>query len=404
MALPAAGDITAAPLVPDLQGALEDTRDAVADIPGGTSVQALTLSGSTVTPAQGSGGTLTIDTGGPATGTLSTIAQTNTFDGQIVHVYAANASRVITVDNGAGGVGQILTTDGDDFVLDALDKWILLRRSGTDWVEIDRSYGVDLGGLHAYLEIPPVWAHTNLCAHRVLSLEYATASTVTVTASAVVLSDSTYRNKHFVGLSETLNVANTGANGRDVVHNAGVEAASTWYHVWAIGKEDGTLDVFASPDCYPGGTSIYTRLPAGYDYAGYLGACYNDASKNLVQFSQLGDLVSSWDSSTALSAGTSATYLAVSLSTKVPQTAREVFLDVSVAASVATTSITGVVASEGSGSTASGMFIIAQAGGASSASLAGRSAGSLMLSTTQQVMYRAAANSSVTINATGWRY
>lgn len=322
MALPTAGQITAAPLVPDLQGYLEEVRDAIAELGGAVAVQALTLSGSTITPADGASSVITVDTGGPATGTLSTVALTNTHSGQIIRLSMANASRVVTVDNGAGGSGQILTVDGADFDLDALDKWIELELSGTSWTEIARSFGNSPYEVQDHIAIAAVPSHTTLCGHKRLSIAYASAATITFTADAVVLEDSSGHLKRFASLSETLTISSTGANGRDVVDNAGAEQASVWYHLFAIGKDDGTLDVFASQVGYPGhATSIFTRLPSGYTWAGYLGSAYNDGSSNLLNFKQAGNRVIC-ASRVFIASGIDTVITSKSLTTCVPVTAR----------------------------------------------------------------------------------
>ena len=395
----------AARTVPEMKTAIEALRDVIAESPGGAAKASQNVSAGAITPAaQVGGGLIVVDTGGPASATLNTINQTNARDGLHLRLMCANASRVVTVHHAGGGTGQILTRDSSDFVLDATDKWILLRRDGTDWIEIDRSYGVDYDKLLAFLQVATVPTHNTLCPHDGLALDYASASTVTISARAVVLANSAGRMKRFAPLSETLNIANTNANGRDVVHNAGAEAASTWYHVWAVGKSDGTIDSFASPDCYPGSaTSIFSRLPAGYAYAGYIGAAYNDVSSNLRDFRQRGDEVAGFQLPPVLSDGVAATYTAISLVSRVPITAREVDLDVRALASGTVSYVVGIVSSEGSGTTGSYSFAIAEAGGASSASMVARGSGRVVLTTPQQVMYFAL-SSSVTVNVVSWRF
>jgi hypothetical protein len=212
-------------------------------------------------------------------------------------------------------------------VLDALDKWVLLQLRSTTWVEIERGYGIDYPGLQDHMRLAAVPAHNLLCPHTRLVIQYATAATLNLTADAVVLADASGRLKRFNSLSETLTLSSTGANGRDVADNGGAEQASAWYHLFAIGKTDGTLDVFASQVGFPGsGTSIYTRLPAGYAWAGYLGAARNDASSNLVTFFQRGHRVMI-SSAAALSGGTQTVLTSIDLSSRVPVTAQAVRYD-----------------------------------------------------------------------------
>lgn len=67
----------------------------------------------------------------------------------------------------------------------------------------------------------------------------------------------------------------TNAGGLDT----GSEAASTWYHVWAIRKDsDGSVDALFS-------TSVSSpTMPSGYTYKRLLGSVYNDASSNIRAF------------------------------------------------------------------------------------------------------------------------
>lgn len=326
-ALPASGHLSnASRTVAELKADLEAIRDIAAESEGTGTRAALTIASGVITPAAATGGAhYTIETeGGAASDALDSMALTNTHDGQVFTLWAVNASHVVTITHAAGGSGQFLMQDSAGFALNALDKWIKFVRRGTDLIELERSYGADYDALQTGMQIAQVPAHTTLCPHDGLSIAYATAATLTVAARAVVLANSAGRLKRFASLSETLNVANTGANGRDVVHNAGAEAASTWYHLWAIGKADGTLDSFAAPDCYPGSaTSIFSRLPAGYTFAGYLGAAYNDVSSNLLTFQQRGDLVAC-AARTIVSSGSAIVLTSASLAAVVPVTAREV--------------------------------------------------------------------------------
>lgn len=66
---------------------------------------------------------------------LTNIDLTNLPDGSFLFLSSADAGRVITVKNAAGGAGQILLNGGADLVLDSPDKWLWLVREGTDWQE-----------------------------------------------------------------------------------------------------------------------------------------------------------------------------------------------------------------------------------------------------------------------------
>lgn len=308
---------------------IEDLRDFVAEsVLGAGARYTLTISGGAIVPADGAtsaGGVIIVETEGlAASDDLTTITTTNTHDGQLVILQPNNTARVTTVKHAAGGAGQISLIDSADFVLDALDKWLLVQRRGTDWVEFARGYGIDYPGLHSFNRIASVPMQNIICPHERLVIDYATVATITLTAATVVLSDSSGRYKRFNSMSETLTLSSTGANGRDVVDNAGAEQASSWYHLFAIGKTDGTLDTFASQVGYPGsGTSIYTRLPSGYTWAGYLGAAYNDSGLNLIEFHQRGIDVTRAQLTVASSVTNTSVTAVSGMSAALPVTARK---------------------------------------------------------------------------------
>jgi hypothetical protein len=66
--------------------------------------------------------------------------------------------------------------------------------------------------------------------------------------------------------------------------DTGAEAASTWYHVWLIRKDsDGSIDALFS-------TSVSApTMPSGYTAKRRIGSVRNDASSNLLAFTQVGD-------------------------------------------------------------------------------------------------------------------
>ena len=126
---------------------IEDILKAVKQVPGvGVAVQALTLAGDQVTPADGASGDITIDTeASAATDNLAQILQTNTADGEYKMLRCANASRVVVVKHAAGGTGQLSLKSGGDFTLADPDRhWLLVKRSGTTWKEISRFPDADL--------------------------------------------------------------------------------------------------------------------------------------------------------------------------------------------------------------------------------------------------------------------
>lgn len=394
------GDTAAGHTNAEFAAEIEDTRDVIAELLGGGARTELTLSGDAIVPPDGAGGgTHTVDTeGNAASDDLRTITTTNTPDGRLIRVMAENAARVVTIKHAVGGAGEILLRDSSDFVLTALDKWVLLQLRGTSWVEIDRSYGVDYLSARADLRVPRESSNNILCPHERLIGTYVSASTATWTADAVTLTDTSGNQKRYTALSDTLTISGTGANGRDVTENAGAEKASDWYHVWAIGKEDGTLDVFASLDCYPGGTSIFGRLPSGYAYAGYIGAIYNNASSNFIAMAQKGASVSMYTGTGALVGGTATSWTAIALSAFVPDSATAVKFSGGTSSSSSAT--TTLVVSESSSQIGSAFAI--NPGGSTGLMYA---MGECVLTTAQQFGYRVSGtNASATIDTYGWRF
>ena len=153
--LPATGYIeNASRTVAEIKAALEALRDMASVLPGGAARPELTIASGVVTPAaRDHGGHIRIDTESDASSDdLDIVAQTNTYAGQRLRLYAENASRVVTVKHGNGGAGELLMVDAADFVLDSLDKWIEFERRSSSWVEVDRSYGA------AALVTPPTEA------------------------------------------------------------------------------------------------------------------------------------------------------------------------------------------------------------------------------------------------------
>jgi hypothetical protein len=73
-----------------------------------------------------------------------------------------------------------------------------------------------------------------------------------------------------------------GENGRDA-GTAGIPAASTWYHIFAIGKEDGTVARLASL------SPTAPSMPADYVYKRRLGSWKTDGSGNLCAIRQSGN-------------------------------------------------------------------------------------------------------------------
>jgi hypothetical protein len=100
-----------------------------------------------------------------------------------------------------------------------------------------------------------------------------------VDVAAGVCADDT--NAQMLALSAgTIDCATTGANGLD----AGTLANGTWYHVFAIGKTDGTVARLASASLGS------PTLPAGYTLKRRIGSFRTNGSAQILAFVQEGDL------------------------------------------------------------------------------------------------------------------
>lgn len=390
--LPAAdvlGDTSSGHTAAEFGVEIEQLRDVVAESPGGVAPTTLTIASGAITPPLGDGGGWhLVDTeGAAAADDLTTFTLTNMQEGREVTIAAVSAARVVTVKTSA----NIDTADGDDFVLDATDKWLKVKRSGSDVVEVARSYGADAAGWRGFFGVPKQISHQTLCPHRNLVGTYATAATVTYTADELILEDADGNQILIEAYNKTATITTAGAGGLDT----GSEASSTWYHVWAIAQADGTSSILLST----ASTLAGLTLPGSYTFAGYLGAVRNNGASNFVDYRQLGAVVGV-EAQTLQSVGTatSATSLNTTLATLVPSTARKLHGHGRVSDSgsgVATLTLTAVTG------TAIGRVVIQAQGGNTSA------AGGyfeIIMPTAQTIYYSVGASESADIFATGWEF
>lgn len=132
---------------------------------------------------------------------------------------------------------------------------------------------------------------------------------LSITADEVMLSDGA-SSQLISALTETLDITVAGVNGLDT----GAEAASTWYHIWAIAKADGTKKTLASL------SATAPTMPSGYTFKAYLGAVFNKSSSDFISMRQKNRRVYR-ENIKVLSSGTAATWESVSLANAIPITA-----------------------------------------------------------------------------------
>jgi hypothetical protein len=124
----------------EMKVVLDSFRDIFAEHQGGAARTELTIASGLIVPAAGAGGgTHTVDTeGNAASDDLTNMTTTNVPEGRYIRLYAENAARVVTIKDSAGGAGQFLLADGNDFVFASIDAWVLFQRRSTDLVEVAR--------------------------------------------------------------------------------------------------------------------------------------------------------------------------------------------------------------------------------------------------------------------------
>ena len=124
--------------------------------------------------------------------------------------------------------------------------------------------------------VPPITTGGSLGSYKNLKVTRPSVTTVTVTADELVLEDSSNGKVTVRALSETADIATSGAGGLDT----GSEAADAWYYVWIIRKSsDGTVNVLLSA------SATSPTLPSGYDQKALVSAVHN-TSGDFVNFTQ----------------------------------------------------------------------------------------------------------------------
>lgn len=106
----------------------------LSELLGGGAATELTIASGTITPTRA---IHSVDTEADAsTDDLSNISLTTQEDGRILILFAANGGRTVRLKHSAGGSGQMMLAGAADYDLDETSKTIVLRREGTQWVEV----------------------------------------------------------------------------------------------------------------------------------------------------------------------------------------------------------------------------------------------------------------------------
>lgn len=274
---------------------------------------------------------------------------------------------------------KIDATAGPTITDDSADGF----RPGSWWIDVtnDRVYVCldNTAGAAIWAEFSPVKQLGNVqCPYNDLYITRASVSTLTAIASELVLTDATGGQKVFALFSSTINIATAGANGLDT----GSEAASTWYHIWAIAKTDGTKAFLLST------SSSAPTMPVGYTYKGYVGAIFNNASSDFVLLNQRGNLVVAHGTSgvfTVLSGGTAGSLTAIDLSLYTPTTARVANISINQTRALTTGPINAIVTSDNQGVVGVGFIQAYLGSGAPGQQVRGQ--GGVIMKTPQTVYY-----------------
>lgn len=172
----------------------------------------------------------------------------------------------------------------------------------------------DKNGTISYLDdlVSVIGAANSLTASR------ASASTIDIDATELVLKNSSGSAVLAESVNLTLDITASGANGLDT----GAEASGTWYYGWVIYNP--TTDTVAG---LLSTSSSAPTMPSGYTFKALVTAARNDGSSNFLAYRQFGSKVYYEAQQSALSNGTATTETAVALSSFVPPIAVETTLN-----------------------------------------------------------------------------
>jgi hypothetical protein len=130
-----------------------------------------------------------------------------------------------------------------------------------------------------------------------------------------------------------LSILSRALDGRDSTTLGTLEAISTWYHIWAVSDGSQVAAVLSTSATAPDVSTIGTN----YTYYAYLGAVYNDAGGDFVDFRQVDDTVYIAESIALnnTTVGVINTWSSVTPTTVVPTTAGFLFGSMGVGTNVA---------------------------------------------------------------------
>jgi hypothetical protein len=239
----------------------------------------LTLATDIITPTTG---VHSIETqGGAASDNCTNVAVDNMLDGQLLLLRAVNAAHVVTLKHNSGGSGQLSLKGAADAVLDATDKWVLFKLTGTTWEEIFRSWIVDnnrfcgtTGGTANAITVTPtqpLTSHTNAR----LTMNIATPNTaeaVTITPSGLTAKDVKQRRFGTLtdcGIGQLVGLVSMSYDGTQYVLENPLDAQSS--AITAASTVDLTASTVTGNYAVLNGTTTITAitLPVGKEFTFY---------------------------------------------------------------------------------------------------------------------------------------
>ena len=174
----------------------------------------------------------------------------------------------------------------------------------------------------------------NLIAKRI------SATTVDIDADSAILFNISGATIKVGAINKTVDITSSGIDGLDT----GSEAPSTEYHLWVIGKLNGTVATLISEES---DINLIT-FPVDYTFAAYVGGVYNNSGSDLDPFTQRNNVVSAVRTA-VLTTSFVGSYTLVDLADIVPLTAIRCYGTGSVTGNTAGAAITLSMASNTAG-------------------------------------------------------
>lgn len=202
--------------------------------------------------------------------------------------------------------------------------------------EVDAGTDAVRGVTPATLAAATTVGRTIIGASRNLVAQWASNSTVTITADEVVLKTAGGAVFLATSVNVTANIATSGANGLDT----GAEASGTWYYLWLIYNGTAVASLLSASSSAP-------TLPGGYTYRALVGAVRNDGSSNFVRFWQVDRRVAIATTNIFTAQALTTSYASQSISAAVPPIAR--FVSGTVGGTIGAGGFTLVVAGDANG-------------------------------------------------------